>query len=131
MTNKMEDILGLGSFDKERIIPGSIKSNDREYIYLLDPKDEEFEALFKKVVRHVTPPLMKGGGVGIEGCEITLPNGDVFQAISYKGDIDGWRKQISEGAKAYSLKTAALEGEIIKIVSGEEYRLSECTVTFR
>jgi len=130
MSHNMEELLDLGSFDKERTIPGTRKSGNREYLYLSSPKGKSFDALFRKVVRFVTPPLMKGGGVGTEGCKIELPNGEIFQAISYKEDLDGWRKQITQGALANNVKIAQIEGEKIKLESGKAFLLNECHIEF-
>jgi hypothetical protein len=51
-----------------------------------------------------------------------LPNGDIFEAVSYKGDIEGWRQQLEQGAKALNeeigginlLKGTLIEREILK-----------------
>ena len=130
MNTPMAKILGVDALSAERQIPGTVSVEGREFRYVSDPGLEPFGDLFKKLVRQVVPPRMKQGGALVEGCEIRLPDGRVFQAVSYKGDLDGWRRQLSEGAKALSLNTAELQGDSIVIDDGPSFELGQCTVRF-
>jgi hypothetical protein len=103
MSNKMEDILGLGPIDTERKIPGTTVTEGREYRYVSCGNDADITALFKKVIREINPPLATSGGAVNEGCKVTLPSGECYFAVSYKGDIEGWRQQIEQGAATLGL----------------------------
>jgi hypothetical protein len=45
-----------------------------------------------------------------------LPNGDIFEAVSYKGDIEGWRQQLEQGAKALNEELARIDIDTDSIV---------------
>lgn len=130
MTNKMEDILGLGPIEKERVIPGSKYIEGREYLYIEDDGSDNIELLFRKVIREITPSIAKSGGAITEGCKITLPSGEIFHSVSYKGDIEGWRQQIKEGAKALKLNIGKVEHEYLVLSNDTKVLLSECTVNY-
>jgi len=130
MSNKMEDILGLGTIDTELKIPGSSKIEGREYRYVSCDDSNDITVLFKKVIREIDPPVAKSGGVVNEGCKVTLPSGECYFALSYKGDIEGWRQQIEQGAAALNLPVAQLSQDKLVMSNGNEVLLSECKVQF-
>jgi hypothetical protein len=102
----------------------------REFSYVYDDRKQPFSAFFKRLVRHVDPPIPKDGGVVNDGCELTLPTGEVFQAISYRGDIDGWRQQIELGAKALGVQLARIVDDSIVLDDRRSFKLSDCKVKF-
>lgn len=126
----MESLLGLGPIARRRTIPGTQSSTDTEVRYVSVPGSEPFEAFFKKLVRQVTPLIPKAGAALNEACVICPPDGTRLHAISYRGDIDGWRRQISEGAAALAASLARLEGDRLVMPNGRAYRLDECQVSF-
>lgn len=81
-------------------MPGIRIVEGREYCYVSNSKKIKFDLLFEKLFNCGCSIMPKEGGVIIEGCKITLPNGEMYEAISYKGDFEGWRQQIKYGAKA-------------------------------
>ncbi|MCX2781112.1 hypothetical protein [Microbulbifer thermotolerans] len=130
MSNKMEDILGLGSIDTERKIPGTTVTEGREYRYVSCSNNADIAALFKKVIREINPPLATSGGAVNEGCKVTLPSGECYFAISYKGDIEGWRQQVEQGAAALGLLVAKISQDKLVLSDGNEVLLSECKFQF-
>ncbi len=130
MSNKMEDILGLGSIDTERRIPGATVTEGREYRYVSCSYHADIAALFKKVIREINPPLATSGGAVNEGCKVTLPSGECYFAISYKGDIEGWRQQVEQGAAALGLLVAKISQEKLVLSDDNEVLLSECKFQF-
>jgi hypothetical protein len=125
-----EHFRDLGSLEVERQIPGLVPATHREVRYVEDRNEEPFEVLFRRLVRHVNPPVMKDGGTLIEGCVLTLPTGRRFQALSYRGDIEGWRQQILQGAVALDVRVGQLvEGELV-LDDGTSYTLADCQVEF-
>lgn len=129
-TNQMEKLLGLGAIQTERTIPGTQRFEGRECQYVVDGGQEEFRVFFKKLIRHVSPPIPKNGGAIIEGCKITLPNGVALQAISYKGDIEGWRFQIERGAEALNVQLAKIVGDVVVFADAQSFLLSDCRIDF-
>lgn len=128
---KMEDLLGLGSIDTERKIPGTTVVEGREYRYIsCGHNNADIPALFKKVVRVVNPPLAASGGVMNEGCKVTLPSEECYFAVSYKGDIEGWRQQIEQGARILGFSVAKVSQNKLFLDNGNEVLLSECKFQF-
>jgi len=130
-TKKMETLLGLGAIQTERTVPGTQPMEGREFCYVSDKGQEEFGIFFKKLIHYISPPIPKNGGVMIEECKITLPDGEVFQAISYKGDIEGWRLQIEQGAKSLNAKLARIDAESIVPDDIQSFRLIDCRIDFK
>lgn len=127
---KMEELLGLGSIERNRIVPGIQPIEGREFCYIADEGQEDFGIFFKKIIRCIASPIPQNGGAMIEGCKITLPNGEVFQAISYKGDIEGWRMQIEQGARALNVKLARIDEGAIVLDNIRSFLLIDCRIDF-
>jgi hypothetical protein len=51
-------------------------------------------------------------------------------AMAYHGDIEGWRKQISQGAQELGVLTATILEDRLTISDGREIGLSECRIEF-
>lgn len=81
-------------------------------------------------MRYVSRLIPKSGGAFIEGCKLTLPNGDIFGAISYGGDIEGWRLQTEQGAKALNEKLARIDTDSIVLDDMQSFRLTDCRIDF-
>lgn len=131
MKSKMSEVLGLGSIQINREVPGLQPTDGREIRYISDEGIESFGMFFKKIIRFVSPPIPKDGGALIEGCKITLPGGEALQAISYKGDIAGWRLQIEQGAEAFGAKIAKIHDESIIIDAVTSIPLVSCKIEFQ
>jgi len=133
MPKEMWEVLGLGSpneLNVKREVPGTIPVKGREFWYVEDDGNNDFNDLFHKAVGAIQPPIPRSGGATTEGCTLTLPDGRKFHAMSYKGDLEGWRKQIRQGAAQLKLVAAQLiDGDLI-ISKNERISLSECEVRF-
>lgn len=81
----LERVLGH-PIRKERRVPGTYLVEGREFCYVSNKSQVKFGELFHKLF-NVPPIIPQNGGALIEGCKITLPNGDIFEAVSYKGEI--------------------------------------------
>jgi hypothetical protein len=122
--------------DVNRHIPGTIKVEGREFLYILDNGEDFFvgkkrskrESLFSKITCLFFKA--KKGGALSENCKIWLPTGELFHGVSYKGDIEGWREGIIQAAIHLGLLTAKIVKENIEISDGRKYALSECKVEF-
>lgn len=126
MSNEMEKKLDLGKFEKNKKIPGFYEVEGREYRYVSFDGAADVSALFKEVVRKINPPLAVSGGVVNENCSVFMPNGESYFALSYKGDIEGWRAQIQKGAEILGLKIAKISGSNFLLCDGTEVDVSRC-----
>ena len=72
--------------------------------------------------------MAKEGGALTENCKIWLPTNELFHGLSYKGDIEGWRKGITLGATHLGLLTAKIAEGNIEVSDGRVYALSDCKV---
>lgn len=125
-----EHLRELGPIETKRQIPGLTRSEHREVRYVEERSDQPFKELFEKLIWQVTPPLMSDGGALVERCVLTLPTGRRFQAISYRGDIDGWRRQIAGGAAAMKIELGELIDGVLVLDDGTSFPLSDCEVRF-
>ena len=126
----LERLLG-GPISTERRVPGTYLVEGREYRYVSNKSQVKFDNLFYELVR-VQPVIPQYGGAVIEGCKITLPDGDIFEAISYKGDVEGWRRQFEQGAKAFNEEVARIDIDTDSIVLDDmrSFRLEDCNIDF-
>ena len=120
----------LGPLETKRQVPGLVPVDFREVRYAEDRGEEPFEELFERLCWHVNPPVMKDGGALIEGCVLTLPTGRRFQALSYRGDIEGWRRQVTLGAEALGVSLGQLVDGALMLEDGTSYPLADCQVDF-
>lgn len=120
----------LGALETKRQVPGLVPVDFREVRYAEDCGEEPFEELFERLVWHVNPPVMKDGGALIEGCVLTLPTGRRFQALSYRGDIEGWRRQVALGAEALGVSLGQLVDGALLLDDGTSYPFADCQVEF-
>ena len=126
----LERVLGH-PIRKERRVPGTYLVEGREFCYVSNKSQVKFGELFHKLF-NVPPIIPQNGGALIEGCKITLPNGDIFEAVSYKGDIEGWRQQLEQGAKALNEEVARIDIDTDSIVLDDmrSFRLEDCNIDF-
>lgn len=126
----MEEIFGKGSLETERKIPGTRPNEDSSVRYISFDNAGSISELFNTAVRKITPPLSKEGGVVLEGTRLKLPNGAQFFAVSFHGDIEGWQKQIQQGATELGRATARVLAGDFLTSDGQSYPLSSCEVEF-
>jgi hypothetical protein len=110
---KLEKLLG-GRIERksERKVPGTIDISHRKFIYFSDNKKKhKFRTQFRALTHFVNPPNGTHGGIGEAGCKITTPDGALFYAISYHGDLEGNKKDIEGGAEGLGLLLACIEGD--------------------
>ena len=129
---QLEKLLSASPVQMEIIVPGTRIVEGREFCYVSNKNQIKFEILFKKLFECECSVIPESGGVIIEGCKITLPNGEIFEGISYRGDIEGWRQQIKEGAKALNEKLARIDIDTDSIVLDDmqSFCLSDCEIDF-
>ena len=59
-----------------------------------------------------------------------MPNGDIFEAVFYKGEIEAWRQQLEQGAKALNEEPARIDIDTDSIVLNDtrSFRLTDCII---
>ena len=131
LRKRLEDIVG-GKIEQEgaRAIPGVLPIEGQQVIYFSDDGNNSLRKQFSAITCFVDPPNAKCGGVNDRGCQIVPPNGPAFYAISYHGDLDGWRRDIEAGAKGLGLLLACIENEKFVISTGESIPLKDCKIAF-
>jgi hypothetical protein len=125
--SELEKIHG-GPIGHKGIIPGTVSVKGSEIAYFCDGSSEGER--FHDLTMYSKPSHAQRGGVNTRGCHLTLPDGSIFHAIGYHGDIAGWRQNIEEGATGLKIALARIEADRLIISDGRVFNLSECTAKF-
>lgn len=112
----------------ESAIPGTEVRSGRGYLYLQSLSTDSFRDLFPRITRYGDGPLPKAGGAINEEVRLTIPTGESFSAISFKGDLDGWRSKILECAGAENLLWAQIAGDDFVVSDGRSFSVESCRV---
>ncbi len=116
-------------------IPGLVKNELREYIYILVQADEKLfsgqskskTCLIDKIIDATEPIIPTSGGVIDENFVIVTPDNRCFFGVSYSKDIEGWRKQIELGSKKMNIVIAKITDDKKLTTSDfKSYKLNEC-----
>jgi len=129
MTRSIEDVLGQ-KIERVRAIPGTRPGEEDKVRYVSYERSQNPAELFKGVVWRVKPPIAKHGGVVLEGCIVTLPDGTSLYSLAYHGDVGGWLNQIERGAKELGLLTAKISSNDLILSNGRCIPLSDCSFQF-
>jgi hypothetical protein len=127
MMPSMEEILG-GPIERERGVPGTRPGEGDKVRYVAFQEPHRPSDTFRNVTRAVKPPLPKRGGVVLEGCIVTLADGLRFYALSFHGDLEGWQRQVEEGARMLGLVSACIEADVLHLSDGRSVPLGACTI---
>jgi len=99
-----------------------------EFIYYENFHTSSASSQFRKLLASAGEFTASSGGIVSDSCRITLPNGQRFLALSFHGDLDGWRKAVEAGARNLGLSLARIEDDHLIISDGQSVPLSECKV---
>lgn len=129
--DELERILG-GSIEQrgQRSIPGLNPVEGTEFVYYEDDGRNRAKRQFDLLLDSAGAIVATSGGVVSDNCCISLPVGGVFHALSYHGDIVGWRTSVEVGANARGLLLARIDGNKFVISDGRSFSLSECKIEF-
>ena len=128
MAQPIEEI--VGKLERERAVPGTRPGESEKVRYVSLGQGEDPGKAYREVIMKVEPPLMKSGGVMLDGCIITVPDGTRFYPLVLNGDIEGWRRQIEQGAQELGVLTAQIASDTFSLSDGRSYPLADCTVQF-
>lgn len=113
-----------------RTVPGLNPVEGVEFVYYQDDKKVKPKKLFKSLLDGVNPRSAKKGGRVSDSCNVVFPDGSLFRAMSYHGDLEGWRRDIEVGAKILGLLLARIESDQFIISDGRSIPLSDCKIEF-
>ncbi|WP_338550593.1 hypothetical protein [Roseovarius phycicola] len=128
---KLEKIRkGLLKPDEPSFVPGQKEKNGSVLMFFCVPSNSKG----KKVFRQLTAPrdyfFAKAGGA-IEGnCRVTTPDGRVFFSLSFRGDLDGWKKTIETAAVDQNIVLAYVSENELIISDKTSLSLEECVFEF-
>lgn len=127
----LEKILG-GKIEQrgQREIPGLNPIEGVEFIYYEDDGRIKVKKQLNALLDSAGSIKATSGGVVSDSCTIRLSDGHLFHALSYHGDVDGWREAVEAGAKARGLLLARIEGEQFVVSDGRSIPLSDCKIEF-
>lgn len=124
---ELEKILG-GKIESlhEQGLPGLVPAPGEEVVYFADDPEAELGDQMQRLITHVVPLRAKTGAVLATKHTLALPDGQLFHAIKYRGDVDGWRTQIAEGAKLLGVVLGKIEaGSSFLLSDGRRISLAE------
>lgn len=130
MRDDLRRILGIDPSDTARRIPGTLDVAGREFRYVQDDGVDQFPELFRKLTARTDRPHPKSGGAISENCKLSAPDGSLFHALSYKGDVEGWRGDIEEAARVLGLQVGRIVADTLVLSDGRVIPLAECRVEF-
>ena len=128
---ELERILG-GKIEQrdQRAIPGLEPVDGTEFLYYEDDGKNKAKKQFNLLLDSAGPISATSGGVVSDSCCIGLPVGTLFRALSYHGDVVGWRAAVKAGAGSRGLLLAKIEGDQFVVSDGRSFPLSECKIEF-
>jgi len=109
-----------------RPIPGTEKVDGRDFAYLECETADAFKSLFPKIATFGESPLPTSGGAINEDFALVLPDGVRLFALSYKGDLKGWKRKVAECAETLGVKFGEVVGDCIQVRDNGAVSLSEC-----
>jgi hypothetical protein len=115
-----------GYIQKERKLPGTVHIEGKDFVYFSDNGTEDFRKQFLTLVTRIKPPHQKEGGVISQACRVRLQDGTLFHGISYRGDMEGWRRQIEDGAKELGVLLGRIQDDRIVVSDGRSMALIDC-----
>ena len=119
-----------GAAETTRQVPGLVPRPQREFWYFEDNGEQSTDKLFDQLVCFIDPPLLKRGGAILEGCELTTPTGRRFRCLSYKGDLEGWRRQVVQGGAGLNVMLGQIVDGALVLNDGSSFKLDDCEVKF-
>lgn len=114
-----------------RNIPGLIVVEGREFFYIETTEGDEFFQLLDKAFTSCKDmPMPQDGGVIEEKAHIVLEDGKSLLAISYKGDLEGWRRILTSYCETDGRKWGIASNQKLLLSDGTELDLGSCNIVF-
>jgi hypothetical protein len=114
-----------------RDIPGMIEVDGREFLYIEIVKGQTFRQLIDETLSFSSNiPMPQSGGVIEEKAHITLGDESSLLAISYKGDLAGWRRKLAAYCEFNKRRWGVVSHQKIILSDGVEIDLRNSNVMF-
>ncbi len=127
----MEKLLGVKIQSTSDLGITGLQDRDGIAIVFFEvPEAESSRKTFLKLTNATDPPNAKNGGVAEYGCSIEAPSGFVYHALTIRGDVGGWRKDIELGAAQLGLSLARIIDNKFVVCGDQEFQISNCAVKF-
>lgn len=128
-----EEILGFKPFNHlvQTYVPGTVLLDDRRFVYFSDNGKKSFKKTFKFLDIDVPPELCaKNGSAGQEHFWLFSPDGQMFHAIAYTGDFDGWERELKYCAQQANLTLGWIKDGQFILDDGRTFALTDCRAQF-
>lgn len=129
MPSPMEKILGA-RVGEDGSLPGTVPVAGKEFRYFSDDGRHTVRKQFDRLTLAVDPPNAKFGGATSQRCKLLAPDNSVFHGLSYHGDLEGWRRDVEEGARILGLLLGRIEDGHLVLSDGRSFSLGECRAIF-
>lgn len=113
-----------------KTIPGTVPVEGREFLYVAEGRFENPTAWFRHVTEVGASNRPRSGGVLSHNCRLRTPDSGSYLAISYKGDVQGWRTLLLGNLDRLQLGWAMVEGEMLRFENRDAVPFSACSVEF-
>jgi hypothetical protein len=114
-----------------RTIPGRIIEADREFLYVEALEGESFsQILGNAIAPSPDVPSPRAGGAIEEKVRVVLPNRKSLIAISYRGDLAGWRRNLQAYCHGKGRIWGVFTDDGFVLSDGTSFSLSDCEVIF-
>lgn len=115
----------------DRTIPGMIEVEGREFLYVQTLTGEGFsDVIDEALADSAVLPLPESGGAVEEKCRIILDDCTTLLALSYKGDLNGWRNKIVAYCNSTNRLWGVASRRKVELSDGRVLALDECKVEF-
>ena len=112
--------------NKTRPVPGTVPVDGIRFVYLESREKNVFDKFgdFVSCVDDTEGP--SHGGMIDEEFSLVLPNGSRFYAISFKGDLEGWRRNIENFSRHIGISYGEIEKGFFVFSTDKTVQLSSC-----
>jgi len=124
---ELERIHG-GPIGIDTVIPGAVPVAGRGVVYFSHDGQRPWSKQFDAIRKYSKSRRAQHGGMGSAGLNLTLPDGSIFYAIDYHGDLEGWRQDIEEGAAGLNITLARIDGDKFVVADGRVFALPDCVL---
>lgn len=115
----------------QRVIPGMIDVDGREFLYVEIRDAEDFDSIIDASLgANPDVPMPRAGGVIEEKTRLTLADGTSLLAMSYKGDLNGWRAKLTAFCAMQSRRWGTASHQVLHMSDGTTFSLRDCTASF-
>ncbi|HLY54987.1 MAG TPA: hypothetical protein VKS60_05485 [Stellaceae bacterium] len=127
MSRSLEEI--IGKLEKVPKITGT-RPGEADRVRYVDLGNQRPSVVFDRITSQAKPHRATHGGVVLDNCFVTLPDDSRFCSLVFNLDLEGWRRQIEDGARELGWRTARIDADNFIVSDGRSVPLSECKIDF-